>query len=75
MPVYEYVCKDCGHKFDALRSMKEADSPIHCENCQSEQTHRALSVCFCHSSSDSEAVSSACGCSECSGGACSSCSH
>ena len=24
MPVYEYVCKDCGHKFDALRSMKEA---------------------------------------------------
>ena len=31
MPVYEYVCKNCGHKFDALRSMKEADAPIHCD--------------------------------------------
>jgi putative FmdB family regulatory protein len=38
MPLYEYVCKDCGHHFDALRSMKDADKTINCRSCQSEQT-------------------------------------
>lgn len=24
MPTYEYVCKDCGHKFEKFQSIKEA---------------------------------------------------
>jgi putative FmdB family regulatory protein len=75
MPVYEYVCQECGNKFDALRTMQEADAPIPCDSCQSEQTHRALSVCFCQGSSEGEAVSGSCGCGGCSGGNCGSCSH
>jgi putative FmdB family regulatory protein len=49
MPIYEYVCLDCKTRFDALRPMSEADAPIPCKQCQSEQTARALSLFFAHS--------------------------
>jgi putative FmdB family regulatory protein len=38
MPVYEYVCLDCKHRFDVLRSIKEADDPIQCNECESSHT-------------------------------------
>ena len=74
MPIYEYVCQDCGRRFDTLRSMSQADSPIACETCNSEHTARALSVFYAQSDGRSVAgTSSACG--SCSSGACSTCSH
>jgi putative FmdB family regulatory protein len=72
MPVYEYACKDCGHKFDSLRLMKDADSPIACKHCQSLQTHRKLSTFF-SSSEGRTAGSQGGGCSGCNGGSCASC--
>jgi putative FmdB family regulatory protein len=74
MPLYEYVCKDCGNHFDVLRSMKDADTPIQCRNCHGDQTKRALSVFFASSEGRSVASSSS-GCGGCSGGSCSSCNH
>ncbi len=44
MPLYEYVCSDCETRFDALRSMADADAPIACPHCDSERTARAISV-------------------------------
>lgn len=72
MPLYEYVCKDCGHHFDVLRSMKDADKPIMCKSCQSTQTTRALSL-FYAASEGRSVTSSGGGCGGCSGGSCSSC--
>lgn len=72
MPLYEYVCKDCGHHFDALRSMKDADQPIPCRSCHGEHTSRALSV-FYASSEGRSVASSGGGCGGCAGGSCSSC--
>lgn len=74
MPLYEYVCTDCGHHFDALRSMKDADKPINCRSCQSVQTKRALSVFFA-SSEGRSVTAGASSCGGCSGGSCSSCNH
>lgn len=74
MPLYEYVCKDCGHHFDALRSMKDADKVIACRSCHSEQTQRALSVFYAASDGRSVTQSSG-GCGGCSGGSCGSCGH
>lgn len=71
MPLYEYVCQDCGNHFDALRSMKDADKPISCRSCHSEQTKRALSVFF--ASSEGRSVTNGGGCSGCAGGSCASC--
>ena len=41
MPIYEYLCPTCGHKFDKLQSMSSygADCP-HCE----QPAKRAISV-------------------------------
>ena len=72
MPLYEYKCKDCGHQFDALRSMKDADKTIQCRSCHSEHTNRAMSVFFA-SSEGRSVTSSAAGCGSCGGGHCSSC--
>lgn len=72
MPLYEYVCKDCGHHFDALRSMKDADKPIQCRSCHGEQTSRALSVFYAQSDGRSITTSGS-GCAGCGGGSCASC--
>ncbi len=73
MPIYEYECKACGHQFDKLRSIKDADAPIACLKCQSLETHRRLSKFFAHSEGQTLAGGSSCGCGNCSGGSCGSC--
>lgn len=35
MPVYEYKCTECGHKFDLLQSM-DAEKSASCEKCGAE---------------------------------------
>ena len=49
MPLYEYVCLDCGHEFDAIRSIKESDAPIKCDDCESDHTSRKISLFFAQS--------------------------
>lgn len=44
MPLYEYKCSDCETRFDALRSMADADAPIACPKCTSGNTRRAISL-------------------------------
>ena len=75
MPIYEYICQDCGNRFDALRSFKQADEPIPCDVCTSQNTKRALSVFNAHSSGRVVTGNNPSGCSGCSGGTCSSCGH
>ncbi|MGH2619977.1 MAG: FmdB family zinc ribbon protein [Anaerolineales bacterium] len=69
MPIYEYLCLDCNTVFDALRPMAKADTPIVCEDCESEHTSRMLSVFFARSASRSFPASNGAGCA--CGGACS----
>ena len=44
MPLYEYECLDCETRFDALRGMSEADDPISCPQCESQETQRMISL-------------------------------
>jgi putative FmdB family regulatory protein len=55
MPLYEYYCSSCNTKFDALRSISQADAPIACDNCESQRTARVLSVFFAAVGGDSSA--------------------
>ena len=76
MPIYEYVCQDCGDKFDVLRSIKDADTPITCQKCTSNATKRAISVFSAHSGCKIVAGNSSNdGCAGCAGGSCASCGH
>ena len=73
MPIYEYICKDCKNKFDALRQMSEADKPIECNNCHGMQTSRALSVFFAQSGGKVVASGNGGGCAGCSSSSCTGC--
>jgi len=77
MPIYEYVCFDCQTRFEALRSMANADAPIPCDQCQGEHTSRVVSAAFAHSGGRVVAggASNGGGCSSCAGGSCNSCGH
>ena len=74
MPVYEYICKSCGHQFEKIRPMSKANELILCLKCQSPDTQRMLSLFNAHSEGGSATASSG-GCAGCSGGTCDSCHH
>jgi len=82
MPIYEYVCQDCSHEFDALRSMSQADEAIACTRCGGEHIKRKLSVFFAEndktvsvSGGRTVAGSSEPACNTCAGGDCARCGH
>lgn len=81
MPIYEYRCTQCSHRFEALRAMSQMDTPIACPRCGCETAQRAVSV-FAAISREAGGGSrmvasstSSTGCAGCSGGHCSTCGH
>lgn len=71
MPIYEYTCQECDTRFEVIRTMKDADADLACENCQSHAVKRSLSLF--NASSEGRSITSHQGCQQCSGGSCSSC--
>jgi putative FmdB family regulatory protein len=43
MPLFEYSCRNCAHRFERLSSVKSTETVI-CPNCQSEQVDRLLGL-------------------------------
>ncbi|MEO7072425.1 MAG: zinc ribbon domain-containing protein [Rhodanobacter sp.] len=43
MPIYEYECPSCGHHFDHLQKLSDAD-PTVCPQCAAQPLHRMLSA-------------------------------
>ncbi|MBP9150033.1 MAG: zinc ribbon domain-containing protein [Rhodoferax sp.] len=41
MPIYEYACRDCNHRFEAL---VRSDTTPECPQCHSIQLEKQLSV-------------------------------
>lgn len=43
MPIYEYRCPDCGHKFDVIQKM--SDDPVRvCPSCSAENVKKLIST-------------------------------
>lgn len=36
MPLYQYECEKCGHKFEVQRKMGESDKDLKCPKCGAE---------------------------------------
>ena len=72
MPIYEYLCLDCGEKFEIVRAMKDADAPLACNKCQSQRTSRLLSL-FAAQSGGRVVAGGGSSCATCAGGSCSTC--
>jgi putative FmdB family regulatory protein len=43
VPIYEYACKKCGHRLDALQKMND-DPLVDCPECGKPQLQRQLSA-------------------------------
>ena len=43
MPIYEFQCNACGHRFDRLQKLSDPDPSI-CPSCGAEQVQRQLSA-------------------------------
>lgn len=43
MPIYEYVCSDCGHELEALQKMSD-DRLVFCPSCGESSLKRKISA-------------------------------
>lgn len=73
MPIYEYVCMDCGNVFELIRPMSQADDLARCVACGGSKTARKLSRFFAESGGRSISGMSQATCGSCGGGNCARC--
>lgn len=72
MPIYEYICNDCGYHFELLLPMKDADNTPECKSCLNKNVSRLMSR-FNAKSNNRFMENGSVSCSGCSGGHCSTC--
>lgn len=47
MPIYEYICQDCGKEFETIVSSSAARDKVSCKYCNSTKTKKTISAtCF-----------------------------
>ncbi len=44
MPLYDYLCRECGRQFELLRRIKDKDQGLQCPECHSDQVERIFST-------------------------------
>ena len=71
MPIYEYTCQNCQAHIEIIRSIKDADAPLTCENCQGKHLIRQISLF--NATSGGRSIAGGSSCSTCAGGTCSTC--
>ncbi|MBI2919424.1 MAG: zinc ribbon domain-containing protein [Chloroflexi bacterium] len=76
MPLYEYSCTSCGHGFEVLRAMAQADDPAICPRCSNSGKRRMSRVASFAKGDDGvlSPVGGGSSCGGCSSGNCGSCS-
>lgn len=45
MPIYEYKCTSCGHRFDVLQRMNEDGTNLTCPHCGASRPEKMISTC------------------------------
>jgi putative FmdB family regulatory protein len=64
MPLYEYVCRSCGHRFETFKSVEERNDSVECPACEKD-SRRVLSGFAVAKSTGSASSSSSAGGSSC----------
>ncbi|MGC8657466.1 MAG: FmdB family zinc ribbon protein [Desulfomonilaceae bacterium] len=59
MPIFEFVCEECGKQFERIFFISECDTAVTCPSCGSERTKKSFSV-FSHTGIE-KGLSSSCG--------------
>ncbi|MDD5082624.1 MAG: zinc ribbon domain-containing protein [Dehalococcoidales bacterium] len=75
MPIYEYVCTDCGLKFEVLRPLTQTNGHTCCPDC-GKNAERVFSTFASFSKGDNGMSTPLAGsdhCASCHSGSCGSC--
>lgn len=72
MPIYEYICQDCGKRFECLLRSRQDQQAVVCSHCGSSNAERIFST-FGLGGGKGEAGSSSGSCQTCNTGTCSTC--
>jgi putative FmdB family regulatory protein len=64
MPIYEYRCRECDHRFEKLVSMSTPEAEIECPSCNEKEVEKVLSV-FASRVGHDVAPMAASGCTTC----------
>jgi putative FmdB family regulatory protein len=51
MPLYEYTCRECGHRFELLQRMGEGAQAVRCPRCAATAPRKLLSTFASHGAS------------------------
>jgi putative FmdB family regulatory protein len=60
MPLYEYTCKECGHRFEILQRIGEGARDLACPKCDAPEVEKQFSTFA--SSSDGKVASTSASC-------------
>jgi putative FmdB family regulatory protein len=71
MPIYEFLCKKCGNRFEALVSIG-GEKGVSCKNCGNNDIVKLVSS-FGIGGGSSKLKSNSSGCATCSATSCDSC--
>ena len=63
MPLFEYLCQDCGRSFEKI--VPRYDSPADCIHCNSRRVEKQLSVFAVAGGDSRESASQGPGCGRC----------
>ncbi|MGB9639285.1 MAG: FmdB family zinc ribbon protein [Anaerolineales bacterium] len=44
MPIFEFICSDCGHEFEELLRSASEIAQVRCESCDSPNVRKKLSL-------------------------------
>ena len=77
MPIYEYVCSDCGFGFELLRPLRQASDKVPCPRCHRHSAKRKFSTFASFSKDESGLTTPVAGtgssCAGCDASSCSTC--
>ena len=57
MPLYEYCCRECRHRFEVLQRMGEGADGLQCPTCSSEAVAKQFSTFAASSGNGSQEAS------------------
>lgn len=77
MPIYEFRCATCGHRFEKLCAMGETGENMNCPHCNTPHPKRVLSTFSAAGTGTGidDGSNRVSGCGTCSSSSCSSCRH
>ena len=62
MPIYEYRCRDCDHRFEILQRMGQGSEGLACPRCGADQLQKQYSTFASNTGETAHRSSSAAGC-------------